>query len=58
VKDRNICRLTPPYDLSLGKSWRWNIRLTGLNLSNHCYLLDNSNIFGGTRYVNPREISV
>jgi outer membrane receptor protein involved in Fe transport len=47
------------FDLSLGKSFgeRWNIRLTGLNLSNHRYLLD-SNIFGGTHYVNPREISV
>jgi outer membrane receptor protein involved in Fe transport len=48
------------FDLSLGKSLgeNWNVRLTGLNLSNHRYLLDNSNTFGGTHYVNPREISV
>ncbi|MGH9503049.1 MAG: TonB-dependent receptor [Terriglobales bacterium] len=48
------------FDLSLGKSVgeNWDVRLTGLNLSNHRYLLDNSNTFGGTHYVNPREISV
>jgi outer membrane receptor for ferrienterochelin and colicin len=47
-------------DLSLGKSFgeNWSLRLTGLNLSNHRYLIDNSNTFGGTHYVNPREISV
>jgi outer membrane receptor protein involved in Fe transport len=48
------------FDLSLGKSFgeNWDLRLTGLNLSNHRYLLDNSNTFGGTHFVNPREISV
>jgi outer membrane receptor protein involved in Fe transport len=48
------------FDLSLGKSFgeRWSLRLTGLNLSNHRYLLDNSNTFGGTHFVNPREVSV
>jgi outer membrane receptor protein involved in Fe transport len=48
------------FDLSIGKSFgeSWNIRLSALNLSNHRYLLDNSNTFGGTHYVNPREISV
>ncbi len=48
------------FDLSLGKSFgeKWSVRLTGLNLSNHLYLLDNSNTFGGTHYANPREISV
>jgi outer membrane receptor protein involved in Fe transport len=48
------------FDLSLGKSFgeKWSVRLTGLNLSNHRYLLDNSNTFGGTHFVNPREISV
>ena len=47
------------YDLSLGKSFgeNWDVRLTGLNLSNHRYLLDNSNTFGGTHFVNPLEIS-
>jgi outer membrane receptor protein involved in Fe transport len=48
------------YDLSLGKSIRenWNVRISGLNLSNHRYLLDNSNTFGGTHTVDPRVISV
>ena len=48
------------FDLSVGKSFgeNWNVRVSGLNLSNHRYLLDNSNTFGGTHFVNPREISV
>ncbi|HEX3354496.1 MAG TPA: TonB-dependent receptor [Terriglobales bacterium] len=48
------------FDLSVGKSFgeNWNVRVSGLNLSNHRYLLDNSNTFGGTHYVNPREISL
>ena len=48
------------FDLSVGKSFgeSWSLRLSGLNLSNHRYLLDNSNTFGGTHYVNPREISL
>ena len=48
------------FDLSLGKSFgeNWSVRLTGLYLSDQRYLLDQSNTFGGTHYVNPREISV
>ena len=48
------------FDLALGKSFgeNWSVRLTGLNLSDHRYLLDNSNSFGGTHYANPRELSV
>jgi hypothetical protein len=34
------------------------VRVTGLNLGNHHYLLDNSNTFGGTHFANPREVSV
>ena len=47
------------FDLSAGKSFGENFeaRVTGLNLSNHRYMLDNSNTFGGTHFVNPREIS-
>ena len=47
------------YDLALGKSFgeNWSVRVTGLNLGNHHYLLDNSNTFGGTHFANPREIS-
>jgi outer membrane receptor protein involved in Fe transport len=48
------------YDLSVGKTFRekWSVRVTGLNVANHQYLLDNSNTFGGTHYANPREIAV
>ena len=48
------------FDLALGKSFgeRLSLRLTALNLTNHSYLLDNSNTFGGTHYINPREISI
>ena len=47
------------FDVTLAKSFgeRFELRLSGLNLSNNHYLLDNSNTFGGTHYVNPREIS-
>ncbi|MBA3914854.1 MAG: TonB-dependent receptor [Acidobacteriales bacterium] len=47
------------FDLAVSRSFgeNWTVRLTVLNLSNNQYLLDNSNTFGGTHYVNPREIS-
>ncbi|HEV2697974.1 MAG TPA: TonB-dependent receptor, partial [Terriglobales bacterium] len=47
------------FDFALAKSFgdKLSLRLTGLNLSNNHYLLDNSNTFGGTHWVNPREIS-
>ena len=47
------------FDLALSKSFgeKLTLRLTGLNLSNNHYLLDNSNTFGGTHYINPRTVS-
>ncbi|HJU11247.1 MAG TPA: TonB-dependent receptor [Candidatus Binataceae bacterium] len=47
------------FDLALGKSFgeKLSLLLTGLNLSNNHYMLDNSNTFGGTHFTNPREIS-
>jgi len=47
------------FDLALAKSFgeKVMLRLTGLNLSNNHYMLDNSNTFGGTHFANPREIS-
>jgi outer membrane receptor protein involved in Fe transport len=47
------------FDLALAKSFseKLTLRLTGLNLSNNHYMLDNSNTFGGTHFANPREIS-
>jgi len=46
-------------DLSVGKSFgeNWNARFAVTNLNNNHYLLDNSNTFGGTHFVNPREFA-
>jgi outer membrane receptor protein involved in Fe transport len=46
-------------DVAVAKSFgeKVTLRLTGLNLSDNHYLLDNSNTFGGTHYVNPRTFS-
>jgi len=59
--DEQPTHLPPHYtfDVSVGKSFgeNWNLRLTGTNLSNDRYLLDNANTFGGTHYVNPFEVS-
>jgi len=48
------------FDLSLGKTIgeKWSVQLTGLNITNNRFLLDNSNTFGGTHFAYPREISV
>ncbi len=48
------------FDLAVGKNIResWTLQLSGLNLNDNQYLLDNSNTFGGTHYVNPREVVV
>jgi outer membrane receptor protein involved in Fe transport len=46
------------FDLSFGKSLGegWSVSLNSLNVANRRYLVDNSNTFGGTHYVSPREI--
>ncbi len=46
------------FDLSIGKRFgeSWSASINGTNLGNARYLLDNSNTFGGTHYVNPRQI--
>jgi outer membrane receptor for ferrienterochelin and colicin len=51
----------PPHttaDLALGKSLgeNWSVSINAINLANHRFLLDNSNTFGGTHYVNPRQV--
>jgi len=48
------------FDLSLGKSFgeRFSVNLQGINAANRRVLLDNSFTFGGTHYLNPREIFV
>ncbi len=53
----------PPHTtvgLSLGKTFGedWSLAVNALNVANRRYLLDNSNTFGGTHYVNPREVYV
>ncbi len=46
------------YDVSMGKDFgeKWSVQLSGLNLANHRYMIDNSNTFGGTHFADPREI--
>ncbi len=51
----------PPHttaDFAVGKSFgeRWSIALNATNVTNHRYMLDDSNTFGGTHYANPRQI--
>jgi outer membrane receptor protein involved in Fe transport len=46
------------FDLSLQKNFgeRFSIGVHGINVANRRVLLDNSFTFGGTHYMNPREI--
>jgi len=48
------------FDLALGKSFgeKFSINVQGVNVANRRVLLDNSFTFGGTHYLNPREIFV
>lgn len=51
----------PPYttvDLALGKYFgeSWSVSLNATNVGNKRYMLDDSNTFGGTHYVNPRQV--
>jgi outer membrane receptor protein involved in Fe transport len=48
------------FDLSLGKQFgeRFSVNVQGINVANRRVLLDNSFTFGGTHYLNPREIFV
>ena len=46
------------FDLSIGKHFgkKWTISANAVNIGNSRYLLDTSNTFGGTHYINPRQI--
>jgi outer membrane receptor protein involved in Fe transport len=46
------------FDLSMGKHFaeRWTISANAVNIANARYLLDTSNTFGGTHFINPRQI--
>src|SRR6266852_6212874 len=48
------------FDISLCKSFgeKFSANLQAINVANHRVLLDNSFTFGGTHYLNPREIFV
>ena len=48
------------FDLSLGKQFgeRFSVNLQALNVANRRVLLDNSFTFGGTHFLNPRELFV
>jgi outer membrane cobalamin receptor len=48
------------FDLALGKNFgeRFSLNVQALNIANRRVLLDNSFTFGGTHYLNPREIFV
>jgi outer membrane cobalamin receptor len=48
------------FDLSLGKQFGedWLVAVKSVNLLNSRFLLDNSNTFGGTHFVEPRQIYV
>jgi outer membrane receptor protein involved in Fe transport len=45
------------FDLSIGKKFgeNWTISASAVNIGNTRYLLDTSNTFGGTHYINPRQ---
>ena len=46
------------FDLAIGKEFRekWTISANAVNIGNSRYLLDTSNTFGGTHFINPRQI--
>jgi len=48
------------FDLSVGKAFgeRLSVAVSAMNVANRRVLLDNSLTFGGTHFVNPREIFV
>ena len=48
------------FDLALGKNFgeNFSLNLQGINVANRRVLLDNSFTFGGTHYLNPRELLV
>jgi outer membrane receptor protein involved in Fe transport len=48
------------FDLSLGKKFgeKLTISANAVNIANTRYLVDTSNTFGGTHYINPRQIYV
>jgi len=48
------------FDLALGKAFgkAWNVDLHAVNVGDQRFLLDNSETFGGTHYVDPGQVMV
>jgi outer membrane receptor protein involved in Fe transport len=48
------------FDLAVGKQFReaWTISANAVNIANTRYLLDTSNTFGGTHFIDPRQVYV
>ena len=48
------------FDASIVKNFgeRFSVGVSGLNVANRRFLIDNSLTFGGTHYINPRELFV
>jgi outer membrane receptor protein involved in Fe transport len=48
------------FDLSLGKTFGENLTISAnaVNIANTRYLVDTSNTFGGTHYINPRQMYI
>jgi outer membrane receptor protein involved in Fe transport len=51
----------PPHstvDLSIGKTFHesWTVSANATNIGDERYLLDTSNTFGGTHWINPRQV--
>ena len=48
------------FDLALSREFRerFTVNLQAINVANRRVLLDNSFTFGGTHYINPREVFV
>jgi outer membrane receptor protein involved in Fe transport len=48
------------FDLSVGKAFgkSWSLAVHALNVADQRFLLDNSETFGGTHYVDPRQVYV
>ena len=46
------------FDLAIGKHFGegWTVSVNAVNIANTRYLLDTSNTFGGTHFINPRQI--
>ncbi len=56
----NHLRPHTTFDLTLGKEFgeKFSVSVNGINVANRRVLLDNSFTFGGTHFLNPREIFV